>query len=179
MRSSGDSASSIAHGLVERRDRGGDGARQRLVRAADLDDARLGRARATVVVVQLALAQPATARAAAHRRVGALVAADLPAHHQPRRVDQREERLAVRLGQEHVVDVAGRRGGDAVGVVEAVDDQPQPGRGDAAQAPGPKCTAGEVMARARNPAPARPPADGQLVAGRPSLAGARVVQSAP
>jgi hypothetical protein len=71
--------------------------------AADLDDARLGRAGAAVVVVVLALAELAAARAAADVAVGRVVAADLLAHDQAGAVDQGEEGLALGLAQEQVV----------------------------------------------------------------------------
>jgi hypothetical protein len=122
-------------GLGERGDGGGDAAAHGLIGAADLDDARLGRAGAAVVVVVLALAELAAARAAADVAVGRIVAADLLAHDQAGAVDQREERLANGFAQQHVVDVVGR---DRLAVrrLERLDDDAQTCPGGQAQAPG-------------------------------------------
>jgi hypothetical protein len=95
--------------LGVRGDGGGDVARGHLLhRAADLDHARLGRAGAAVVVVVLALAELPAARATADIAMRRVVATDLLAHDQARAIDQREEGLAMGVGQQHLVGVVGR-----------------------------------------------------------------------
>jgi hypothetical protein len=80
------------------------------VGAADLDDARLLGPRAAVVVEVLALAQPAAARPPAHVPVAARVGVYGSHDHQADRVDEREEGLAARGGEQIFVQEVARGG---------------------------------------------------------------------
>ena len=91
--------------LAVRRHCGGDRAGHVLVRAADFDETGFLRARAAVMVVILALAEPAFARAAAHIAIARVAGRQIQADHQTGRVDQVVEGLAASWRQQEVVQV--------------------------------------------------------------------------
>jgi hypothetical protein len=79
-----------------------------LKRTADLDDAGLGGPGAPVVVIKLALAEPAAARATANFLVGDVVATDVLTDDQPATIDQGEKILAMLSGQQNLIHIVAR-----------------------------------------------------------------------